>query len=392
VTTGVDVLDVDALFAGAQDETQLSDFGDDTLSDRVATVVDAIGGSDLDADGEAAAAQTIRGLLTSRLRFFDDRKQHPIADVRIVRPLFATGEPRSGTTLLHALLSVDPAARALRFWEVMYPSPPPGLDTDPDVRRSRADADWRDILDRIPPWLVSHPYNDLLGDGLPECERTWAFDFRSMTPSAWWRVPMTMRPALPQDPQAQYRIHKMFLQHMQFTRPQKYWVLKGFHGRRLAALFDAYPDACVIWVHRDPVQIIASQITAFGQINECLAGHLDWDSYAAEQLATARQNFHAHVDNPLVDDLRILHVSYRDFVDSPVETIRRFYQRYDVPITDAADAAMRGYLAGNRSDRHGKFSYSTDILPVSVETLNEEFAPYRERFGVEIETRAQRGK
>ena len=99
-----------------------------------------------------------------------------------MQPLFATGEPRSGTTLLHALLSVDPNARALRFWEVMYPSPPPGLTGPDDPRRAQADADWREINTKMAFWLKSHPYNDMLGNGLPEDERTWAFDFRVMTP------------------------------------------------------------------------------------------------------------------------------------------------------------------------------------------------------------------
>ena len=48
---------------------------------------------------------------------------------------------------------------------------------------------------------------------------------------------------------------------------------------------------------------------------------------------------------------------------------------------------MRGYLATNRGDRYGKFSYSTDVLPVPVEDLHDEFSAYRERFGVDIETR-----
>ena len=49
---------------------------------------------------------------------------------------------------------------------------------------------------------------------------------------------------------------------------------------------------------------------------------------------------------------------------------------------------MSGYLANNRGDRHGRFVYSTDVLPVDVESLHREFAPYRERFGLEIEARA----
>ena len=380
-------LDVDALFDRARQDTGLDDFGDSTLPERVGLVVDELRASDLDAQGTQAAVDTIHWLLTSRLRFLEDRRRLPIADERVVGPVFATGEPRSGTTLLHALLSVDPAARALRFWEVMYPSPPPGLAGADDSRRACADADWRDILERIPPWLVSHPYNDMLGDGLPECERTWAFDFRSMTPSAWWRVPTLMRPSLPQDPVVQYGIHRMFLQHCQHARPPARWVLKGFHGRRLPALFDTYPDARVIWVHRDPVKVVASQITAFGQINACLAGDFDREQYARDVLAGARANLHAHLEEPLVDDPRIHHVPYQDFAADPVGTIHAFHEQVGIGVTDEADRAMRAWLEGNRGDRYGRFSYSLDVLPEPVAALDEEFAAYRERFGVDIEGR-----
>jgi Sulfotransferase family len=388
MNAGGDPLAVDRLLARAAEATGLSDFGDDTLPERVEIALATVRSAGLDADGQAAAATTVQHLLTSRLEFFEDRKRFPLADEQIVRPLFATGEPRSGTTLLHALLSVDPVARALRFWEVMYPSPPPGLAGEHDPRRARADDDWREILARLPPWLVSHPYNDLLGAGLPECERTWAFDFRSMTPSAWWRVPMAMRPSLPQDPPTQYRIHRMVLQHVQHRRPPRRWVLKGFHGRRLAALFATYPDARLVWVHRDPVQTLASQITAFGQLNECLAGSIDWDAYAVEQIESSRRNFHAYLEDPLVDDPRIHHVPYREFVADPVGTILGFYERAGVEVTAIAEAAMGEYLATNRGDRYGRFSYSTDVLPVDVAALHREFAPYRARFGVDIETRS----
>ena len=56
-------------------------------------------------------------------------------------------------------------------------------------------------------------------------------------------------------------------------------------------------------------------------------------------------------------------------------------------ITPETEKTMRDYLATNRSDRYGKFTYSTDILPVPVERLHDEFAAYRERFGIDIETR-----
>jgi Sulfotransferase family len=382
-------LDADVLVAEAQRSTGLADFGDDTVPARVALVIDRLNSAELDDAGSQAAARTIGGLLTSRLRFVADRARLPLAAERITAPLFATGEPRSGTTLLHALLAEDEDSRALRFWEVMYPSPPPGPADGDDPRRARADADWREILDRIPPWIVSHPYNDLLGDGLPECERTWAFDFRGMNPSAWWRVPVKIQTIgnFPQDHHAQYALHRMMLQHIQYTRPQKRWVLKGFHGRRLRALFDTYPDARVVWVHRDPVQVLASQIVAFGQINESLAGTLDWTQYANTTIEGSRNNFHAYLTDPFVDDPRIHHVRYRDFVTDPVATIGGFYDFAGVPFTPETEKAMRDYLVTNRSDRYGKFTYSTDVLPVPVQELHEEFAAYRDRFGIDIEAR-----
>lgn len=379
-------LDTDVLIAAAQKSTGLTDFGDETLPARVALVVDRLNSAQLDETGSRAAALTIDGLLTSRLRFIADHARLPLQAEPITAPLFATGEPRSGTTLLHALLAEDEDSRALRFWEVMYPSPPPGPAGVDDPRRAQADADWREILDRIPPWIVSHPYNDLLGAGLPECERTWAFDFRATNPSAWWQVPLTIQ-NFSQDHRAQYALHRMMLQHIQHSRPPKRWVLKGFHGRRLRVLFDTYPDARIVWVHRDPVQVLASQIVAFGQINESLAGALDWTQYAKDTIEGSRANFHAYLTDPLVDDPRIHHVRYRDFVADPVAAIGGFYDFAGLSLTAAAEKSMRDYLVTNRSDRYGRFTYSTDVLPVPVQQLHDEFAGYRERFDIDIETR-----
>jgi len=385
---GNDILNADALLVQAQTETGLSDYGDETLPTRFRQAVSYLQSVGMDQAGQRAAASVCHWLLTSRLQFFEDFKRYPIAAEKIERPLFATGEARSGTTLLHALLSVDPNGRALRFWEVMYPSPPPGLATPDDPRRARADDHWRDILKRLPKWIISHPYNDMLGDGLPEDERTWGFDFRVMTPTAWWRVPMGMNVAgLPSNPRAQYRLHKMMLQQCQFARPKKYWVLKGFHGPRLEAFFEAYPDARIIWVHRDPVQAIASRIVLTGELAEGLTGQVDWKEQARIHLAACRAGFQATLDNPMVRDPRIHHVRYPDFIGDPVGIIRGFYEKVDVAFGPQTEAAMRNYLQHNKADRYGKFRYSTDVIGADIEVLHREFEPYRRRFGLEIERR-----
>ena len=384
-------LDAAEMLARAEAETGLSDYGDPTLPSRFGVAVEHLNSSSLDADGRRHAADVCHWLLTSRLEFFEDRNRYPVAREVIESPMFVTGEPRSGTTLMHALMSVDPTARALRFWEVMYPSPPPGVTGPDDPRRAKADADWREINAKMPKWLHSHPYNDMLGDGLPEDERTWAFDFRVMTPTAWWRVPMqTVVGGLPTDPAPQYRIHKAMLQQCQYHRPRKHWVLKGFHGSRLKEFFDAYPDAKLMWLHRDPVQVAASRTMMMADILAGIVGPVDLRAAAKMHLELTRASIANTMTNPLVDDPRILHVRYTDFIADPVGTVRRYYEFSDWPLTSMAEAAMRDYLANNRGDRCGKFSYSTKLLTdigEDLDALHDEFRPFRERFGVEIEKR-----
>jgi hypothetical protein len=94
--------------------------------------------------------------------------------------------------------------------------------------------------------------------------------------------------------------------------------------------------------------------------------------------------------NPMVDDPRILHVRYTDFVADQIETVRRFYQFCGRRLTVDAEGAMRSYLADNPGDRHGKFRYSTKLLTdigEDLAALHDEFASFRERFGVDIEKR-----
>lgn len=384
-------LDAAELLACARAETGRDDFGDPSLPERFALAIDHLNGIGLDPDGIAEARRVCHWLLTSRLEMLADRTRFPIAQESIEGPMFVSGEPRSGTTLMHALMSVDPNGRALRFWEVMYPSPPPGLAGPDDPRRAMANADWREINAKMPKWLHSHPYNDMLGDGLPEDERTWAFDFRVMTPTAWWRVPMqTVVGGLPTDPAAQYRLHKAMLQQFQYARPRKYWVLKGFHGFRLDALFATYPDANLLWLHRDPVQVAASRTMMMADILEGIVGPVDLRAAAKMHLELTRASIANTMSSSLVNDPRILHIPYTDFVADPIGTVRRYYAFCGRELTDGAEGAMRAYLADNRGDRYGKFRYSTTLLTdigENLDDLHTEFAPFRKRFGVRIEKR-----
>ncbi len=179
----------------------------------------------------------------------------------------------------------------------------------------------------------------------------------------------------------------MMLQAVQRGRPARRWVLKGFHGARLGVLFDTYPDARVLYIHRDPVQVLASRIKMAELLYEGLTGRRDPDEHARVHLAASRRGFHSILTNPFMDDARVHHVRYQDFMRDQVGVIREFYRFAGKPFPAEAVEAMRHYLAVNKGDRYGKFRYSTDSIGEDIGQLHEEFAPYRQRFGIDIEQR-----
>ena len=187
----------------------------------------------------------------------------------------------------------------------------------------------------------------MLGDGLPEDERTWAFDFRVMTPTAWWRVPMqTLVAGLPTDATAQYRIHRMMLQQFQFDRPTKYWVLKGFHGFRLRGVLRRLSGR--------QTRLAAPRSGTGGGIAHHDDGRHHGRHRRARSTCKAAAKMHLELtrasiantmSNPLTDDPRIHHVRYTDFVADQIATIRGYYAFSGRELTPEAEAAMRNYLA-----------------------------------------------
>ena len=72
----------------------------------------------------------VRNALVARLMSEAAWKQYPQhADVRIERPIFVTGLPRTGTTALHRLLSADPRHQGLELWLAEFPQPRPPRET-----------------------------------------------------------------------------------------------------------------------------------------------------------------------------------------------------------------------------------------------------------------------
>lgn len=344
----------------------------------------------LDEDGKRAAFECAVELLVNRAGLLADRERFPgLREERIERPVFVTGLPRSGTTLMHALLAEHPGNRAPRLWEVVRPSPPPGLAAPDDPRIAKADAEVAAMLDQHPSLLAFHPYFDRLAQTIMECEAFGALDVRNVYNTYWLNVPAVLQVHLGGDDVGLFDWQRMMLQALQYRREPKRWVLKGTeHHARLDGLKTVFPDAIVVWLHRDPLRFVPSLLELLAgwfegvlrqPVDRTVLGPMFLDAYHGMLEAGLASPWSGHPDTA--------HVLYADFVKDPIGTIGDLHDRYDLPFGDRAARAMQAWYddPANRGDRHGRTSYSLEAFGMTADDIDRRLGDYRARFGIPYE-------
>lgn len=377
------MIDPTQLMQAAADATELHDWGEPelvTALDRLCHSANAEAGM---TDGqETAFTSQLVDLLAKRLRLYANRTTYPvIAEKVIVAPIFVVGFPRSGTTILHGLLAADPRARSPLAWELAQPSPPPLAETalsDPRIAAAQA------AIDALPDqFKAMHAMGAMLPD---EDNSIMQLAFRSLNFAASRPLPSYVAWLAGCDMAPAFALHRHMLQHLQAFNPRDWWVLKAPpHLFCLDALFAAYPDARVIFTHRDPAAIMASNSSLIAYLHELSGNSVDramlgraenakWRAAMAKAMAFRD----GHPD--LADRFHDMH--FADFTRDPVGSVEAVYARFGIAIDDSVRAAMTGFMADNRAGKHGTHSYSPDDFGMDADAIRTEFADYCRAYGV----------
>jgi len=333
--------------------------------------------------GRIAARRDTLRLLEFTLRMAADRRRHPeIAAQEIRRPLFLTGLPRTGTTFLHGLLAQDPANRVPYTWECMFPSPPTPRRRhveDPRIRTAERQIRWFHRLN--PEFRSIHP----TGARLPEeCLIITSHSFLSFQFNTAHFVPTYQTWLEQQDLRPSYAAHRRFLQHLQWGSASMRWVLKApAHVFGLEALFDVYPDAGVILMHRDPVEVVASVASLHTSLRGTFSANVDPRSVGAEQAARWADGITralAARDGGCAPPERFIDVHYRDLVRDPIAIGRRVYEHFGLPLSSAVEARWQRFLNDNPQGKHGRHRYDLGRFGLRADAERERYRAYRERF------------
>jgi len=380
-------LDADELLAEAQARTGLSDFGDGAFLEPYRIFVRALDEeAELHALGRLIARSDVVNWLENRLGLTAYRKRHAeIAAVPIERPLFITGLPRTGTSILHELLACDPAHRVPLHWEVRHPCPPPdaaSFASDPRIERAERQVQlWNQI---VPEYPVMHE----LGARLPvECIQITAHEFRSEELMGRHQVPSYAAWYARADLVPAYRFHRAMLQHLAFRLPRERFVLKApSHLAALRPLLAVYPDARIVVTHRDPLEILPSVASILYSTAYVRSDAVDPQAmlgwFTGETCRALLDGMTAFRASGEVDPAQFHDVRYAELVARPFETLAALYDHFGLRFTAEAEARMRAYLAAKPKGRHGAHRYDFSATGFDVAAERERFRPYRERYGV----------
>jgi len=324
----------------------------------------------------------LRNLAALRER---EAREPELLTAPVERPIFITGLPRSGTTFLHKLLAEDPDNRSPAVWETVFPLP--RCRDDPPARRIATMNRQLAVFERLAPgFRAVHPID---AASPQECTEITAHVFRSFRFEVTYYTPGYRDWLRAADHVPAYRFHRVFLQHLQHMdgRPRR-WVLKSpDHVFTLEALASVYPDACIVFLHRNPLEVLASVAGLTAILRQPFTSRLDRFSIGqqivGDWLNGAEAMIRAHARS-LFPEERIAHILFRDLVGAPVETIATLYERFGLPLSAGTRRRMERRVAELPRGGYGAVTHVLEDYGIDTRAVHEHFAAYAACFGVQV--------
>lgn len=339
--------------------------------------------------GKLSAQAQFRKVLTDRLWAQMWLTRHPEILARpIRRPVVIVGPMRSGTTRMHRLLAGDQRFAHLRSFETISPVPRPDFE-------KKGRRDFRPVLaSRImkvarlanPRTLSIHP----TGPYEPEEELgLLVSSMWGMKHEAQWNVPSYGRWCEGQSAVPAYRHMADLLRLVGWSQQEsslRPWILKTpQHMLDLPALLEVFPDARLIFTHRDPLKVVGSAASLAWNQTIIYSDHADPRTIGREWLRkTALQIERMRAARDAIPRHRMIDVQYEDMEADWRGTMDRIYDFLSLDIEPPLPA-MQNYLERSRTLKRNPHTYSLAEFGQSDEAVMEKLGDYAQAYNVPME-------
>lgn len=370
--------DAQSTSMAAAQHAGLTDFGDGHYRDGLREVLaSAEHDARLTFVGSRVFRDWIIKNLVNRLLFAEARRRLPQGSPAqpLIPPIIILGLPRSGTTLLHRLLAIDPAHRGVPMWQLVRPFPAGRRDW------RRFDVAWRTQVQRaLMPDLDRKHF--LRADSPEEC--MWILSLTFVSPSFWVLAPVYgyLEWYLRQDRRAAYREYRLLLDVLQATDPQRRLVLKApAHTGALGVLHESVPGALLVQTHRDPVVACTSFNSLTHSTHSAMSEALDPRRMAEANVEFLAREMERNLATRNANDVPIHDVQYEQLVRDPVGTVKEVYGRFGLAWSEPHEARLRAYVQRHPQHQHGRHAYQTSDFGQNEAAIAERFEAYTRTFG-----------
>jgi hypothetical protein len=282
------------------------------------------------------------------------------------------------------LLAADPMHRSPLTWEIDDPVPPATtatLFTDPRALKRLA-AEKAMLAAR--PEAGKYYRNSAIYPN--EDAFIMANDFKTLMWESRGKLPAYREWIFTTDWTSAYEYHKQFLQVLQSEAPGTWNLKLPSHALNVPTLLKTYPDARLVWTHRDPLTAVGSLCSLISLAHQGFIGRIDYQWLGENCPWQCEQHANRLMDaRDRLGKERIIDVYYADLMRDPIATMRTLYRALGDEFTPAAETGMRAWLADNPQDKFGRHEYQLAKYGLTPEMVRPRFERYLSRYQVERE-------
>lgn len=366
----------------------LTDFGLDDYSTGLSVLLQSL---DVDPNfspsGREMAWDMIVSYMTARLYAAENWKRYPEwKSFQLKAPIIICGHPRTGTTVLHKLMSADPQFQGIQNWLTKAPQPRPPREAWADHPAYRRQVQLLANQHAASPDIANAHL--VVADEVDEeneiqagtmASNIFASIWYCAGYDAWW----ASRPERP-DVMREMDVLKLIGCH----EPDKPFLLKNPATiGQLDYWFEKVPDVRVIQTHRDPLKAvpsIASAIQFYKTAHEGEGAKLTQRILGPREL----EKWAIMVDRGLATRARLperegqfFDLHHHELHAKPMETIGRIYDHFGLVMSAEAESAIAARIDRN-PEGHGLHKYDMADFGLTPSMILDRHAAYIEKFGL----------
>jgi omega-hydroxy-beta-dihydromenaquinone-9 sulfotransferase len=322
----------------------------------------------------------------------------------IDRPIFIIGNPRSGTTFLHRLLLGAGDMAALELWEMMFPA----------ITARKLLGGIVPRLDKLSPARY-HPsdVHDTSLRGIETDDVAWFF--RTMSgPFAWayflawqdtWGSGLSRREfaidgVTPREEERFFDYYDAcWRRNLTLKRANRVLAKTSMLTMRLEAVLRRYPDCKLVYVIRDPVEVIPSGMSLLASVLE--NGYDVWNRTKEVDQRRWLENlylascdmlryFHDAHTSGKIPERNLCIVRYEDLINDLEPTMERILDFVEIKPTEAFVDEVREQAARQRSYTSGH-GHSPSQFGLTPERIRADLGFVYDAFGISGKTGEQPG-